>query len=143
VADIPTVDADGTPVTVDLAAASDREDKAIIVVAAKTDPVPIIFESEQTMNYEWYEERARARGAVDESGRGLGNPFTPEDADVVFGSQVEILGMLQRADAQFTLLLQPQEGAETFVTPGFSMHALVVPLAVRDAELRARLDEPQ
>jgi len=134
---------DPPPVAADSAEDAEEEEPAaqgVVIVAATINPIPLIYKSDSTMAYEWVEYQARQRGDVDEEGFALSNPFAPQSAVVQFGSQVEILAMLQRADGQFALMLQPQTGRASFETPGYSLGTLIAPLVVREERIAAELE---
>ena len=112
-----------------------------IVVAASLHTIPIVFKHRQTMMHEWFRAEAELRGWVVE-GEPLDNPFEERPPEVQFGSQVEIIAALQRADAQFSLMLQPQPPYELMEldTPGFTLSSITLPLELAEREFLAEYD---
>ena len=105
--------------------------EGLVVLAASTQPAPIIFETQRTLQV-----RAIQR-ALDAEAHAGSPPDLADSVDlellqeelpyVIWAVPVEMIAALNRAGSSFTLVLQPPVG-EPYTTPGFSLERLLLPL---------------
>lgn len=102
-----------------------------VVLAASTQPAPIIFETQRTLQV-----RAIQRALVAEADDGTSGELADSvDAEtlreelphVIWAVPVEMIAALNHAGSSFTLVLQPPVG-DPYTTPGFSLERLLLPL---------------
>jgi len=91
--------------------------QGVIVLAARTQPEPLVFESAQTILHRQLasEEAADSQTAPEPA---------PAPPDVRWAVPVELLAALNAADAAFTLVLSPAD-AQPFTSPGLELPTLL------------------
>ncbi len=88
--------------------------QGVIVLAAKTQPEPLVFESAQAILQRQLAEEEDAQAAEAAS----------SPPDVRWAVPVELLAALNAADAAFTLVLSPAD-AQPFTSPGLELPTLL------------------
>ncbi len=115
--------------------AGDGEDQStparegIVVLAASTQPAPVLYETQTTMHVRAIRRALIAQAeawteddpAMDEA------LLQEEDPHVVWGVPLEMLAALNHVGASFTLVMQPPVPA-SYTTPGFSIERMLAPL---------------
>ncbi len=104
----------------------------LVVLAASTQPAPVIYETQRTLQVRAIhraleaEEPAELVESVD---RDLLQEELPQ---VIWGVPLEMIAALNHAGSSFTLVMQPPIG-DPYTTPGFSLEHLLTPLRPQPA----------
>jgi len=108
--------------------------EGIVVLAAVTDPMPILYEAQETLHVRAIrkvlgldEESLTVSDQEDPFGLGASIP-EEQPPQVVWGVPVEMIAALNAADASFTLVLQPED-ATPYTTPGFDLKQMLSPIS--------------
>lgn len=108
--------------------------EGIVVLAAITDPMPILYEAQETLHVRAIrkvlgldEESLTVSDQEDPFGLGASIP-EEQPPQVVWGVPVEMIAALNAADASFTLVLQPEDAAP-YTTPGFDLKQMLSPIS--------------
>lgn len=108
--------------------------EGIVVLAAITDPMPILYEAQETLHVRAIrkvlglnEESLTISDQEDPFGLGASIP-EEQPPQVVWGVPVEMIAALNAADASFTLVLQPEDAAP-YTTPGFDLKQMLSPIS--------------
>lgn len=107
--------------------------EGIVVLAAITDPMPILYEAQETLHVRAIrkvlgldEETLTVADQTDPFGLQASIP-EEQPPQVVWGVPVEMIAALNAADASFTLVLQPED-ATPYTTPGFDLKQMLSPI---------------
>lgn len=113
--------------------------EGIVVLAAATEPMPILYEAQETLHVRAIrrvlgldEESLTVSDQEDPFGLGASIP-EEQPPQVVWGVPVEMIAALNAADASFTLVLQPEEAAP-YTTPGFDLMQMLAPIGAELGE---------
>lgn len=116
-------------------AAAAGEDAGVIMVGVSLLPTALIYERQETLAHEGW-ARLIDRLPADDVRRELENPYVDRPPTAVWTNQVELLTMLQAADASFVLYRQPVSQERVFsTTPGASIAQLLLPIQLSQTEL--------
>jgi len=113
--------------------------QGIVVLAASTEPMPILYEAQETLHVRAIRrvlglDEENQTVAEQEDPFGLGASIPEEQPpQVVWGVPVEMIAALNAADASFTLVLQPEEAAP-YTTPGFDLMQMLAPIGAELGE---------
>lgn len=111
--------------------------EGIVVLAATTDPMPILYEAQETLHVRairkvlGVEEGVEGdvqMASLETDPLGLGELPEEQPPQVVWGVPVEMIAALNHAGASFTLVLQPEEAAP-YTTPGFDLKQMLAPIS--------------
>lgn len=117
------------------AAAAAGDNDGVIMVAASLLPSALIYERQETLAHEGW-ARLIDRLPEADARRDLPNPYQDRAPTAVWTNQVELLTMLQGADASFVLYRQPPNAERVFsTTPGASIAQLLLPIQLSQSEL--------
>lgn len=105
--------------------------EGLVVLAASTRPVPILYEAQRTLQVRAIRRALEAEAASAQEGE-LAATVDPDSLReelpyVIWGVPVEMIAALNHAGSSFTLVLQPPL-SEPYATPGFSLEGLLAPL---------------
>ena len=107
----------------------------VVLVAASLLPMPLIYERQETLAHEGW-ERLAAGLPENDPRRDRPNPYEDLPPTAVWMNQLELLTMLQAADASFVLYGQPPVAERIFsTTPGSSIAQLLLPIQLSQTEL--------
>ncbi len=105
--------------------------EGLVVLAASTQPAPVIYETQRTLQVRAIQRALEAETAagdptelaatVDEA------QWQEELPQVIWGVPLEMIAALNHAGSSFTLVMQPPAG-DPYTTPGFSLERLLAPL---------------
>lgn len=107
----------------------------VVMVAASLLPTPLVYERQETLAHEGWERLASGLPDNDPR-RDRPNPYGDLPPTAVWMNQVELLTMLQAAEAAFVLYRQPPTDVRIFsTTPGSSIAQLLLPIQLSQTEL--------
>ncbi len=120
------------------AAASRPPADGLVVLAASTQPAPVIYETQRTLQVRAIQKALEAEataGDATELADSVDVDLLQEELpQVIWGVPLEMIAALNHAGSSFTLVLQPPVG-DPYTTPGFSLERLLVPLRPQEAIL--------
>lgn len=103
----------------------------LVMLAASTQPAPILYETQHTLQVRAVHKALAAEAAAGEwtdlAESVDAEQLQEELPQVIWGVPLEMIAALNHAGSSFTLVMQPPVG-DPYTTPGFSLERLLAPL---------------